>query len=410
MTRARLMNKIAAKGETIFAGGQILNNAPVLVGKKSAASKAKDNQLLASLGGGIVTLEASKMVKSAVATGQYRGKPMGRMLSSEQKAVVANVSENVSEELGARLLAPTPGARMYLSTIVKEKEEEEKKKVNQAPKTGKELLIEHKRSLQFSSPKLGRGMSRDGEFSLDISPSIKKNYINNSQAKALAILKMKGNKLSKLDPNNLHRSKNKTPDVQEKVKKRIRSEEDDSQGSDTENISGNVAKKPKTVLVFGKEVNVEDLEAARSKTTTNKNLVEDAELEAVDKYFMKAEAKDAIEQKMLDTKSVKVKAVTCTICNYTDFKSSELCKEQGHKVKVIETSKRFFACKDCKRRTISLDRLPKKCCDKCGGSSWERVGMIAERKGPKLDHEMLSVRGNEETFLGSTKGSVNINI
>ena len=36
--------------------------------------------------------------------------------------------------------------------------------------------------------------------------------------------------------------------------------------------------------------------------------------------------------------------------------------------------------------------------------------MIAERKGPKLDHEMLSVRGNEETFLGSTKGSVNINI
>ena len=36
--------------------------------------------------------------------------------------------------------------------------------------------------------------------------------------------------------------------------------------------------------------------------------------------------------------------------------------------------------------------------------------MIAERKGPKLDHEMLSVRGNEETFLGSTKGPVNINI
>jgi len=166
----------------------------------------------------------------------------------------------------------------------------------------------------------------------------------------------------------------------------------------------------KTVMVFGKEVKVDDLEAARSKTTENSHLVNAAELEAVDNYFLKAEAKDAIEQKMLDTKSVKVKAVTCSICNYTDFKSSELCKQQGHKVKLIEATKRFFSCKDCKRRTISLDRLPKRSCDKCGGNSWERVGMIAERKGPKLDHEMLSVRGNEETFLGSTKGPVNINI
>jgi len=36
--------------------------------------------------------------------------------------------------------------------------------------------------------------------------------------------------------------------------------------------------------------------------------------------------------------------------------------------------------------------------------------MIAERKGPQLDTEKLSVRGNEETFLGSTRGAVNINI
>ena len=321
------------------------------------------------------------------------------------------MSENVSEELGVRLLAPTPGARMYLSTMSKEKErKEEEKKKSEPAKTAKQLLLEHKQNLQFNSPKLGRGLSKDGEFSLDISPSMKKNYINNSQSKALAILKAKGNKLAKLDPNNLHRSKNRTPEVKNKVLKRIRSDEDDSQDSDSENISGNVAKKAKTVIVFGKEVSVDDLEAVRNKTTSNKNLVEDAELEAVDKYFMKAEAKDAIEQKMLDTKSIKVKAVTCAECNYTDFKSSELCKQKGHKVKVIETSKRFFACKDCKKRTVSLDRLPKKCCEKCGGSSWERVGMISERKGPQLESEMLSVRGNEETFLGSTRGAVNINI
>merc|ERR1712098_969428 len=316
---------------------------------------------------------------------------------------------------GARLLAPTPGARMLLSTVCKEKKEEEEKKNPVVKKSAKDLIQEHKQSLQFNSPKLGRGLSKTGEFSLDISPSMKKNY-NSSQAKALAILKMKGNKLAKLDPNNTHRSKSKTPDVKEKVLKRIRSEEDDSQDSNSENEVANANKNKKqktegkTVMVFGKEVKVDDLEGARSKTTENSHLVKAAELDAVDNYFLKAEAKDAIEQKMLDTKSVKVKAVTCLICNYTDFKSSELCKQQGHKVKLIEATKRFFSCKECKRRTISLDRLPKKSCDKCGGSSWERVGMIAERKGPKLDHEMLSVRGNEEMFLGSTKGPVNINI
>merc|ERR1712098_171161 len=214
---------------------------------------------------------------------------------------------------GARLLAPTPGARMLLSTVCKEKKE---KKNPVVKKSAKDLIQEHKQSLQFNSPKLGRGLSKTGEFSLDISPSMKKNY-NSSQAKALAILKMKGNKLAKLDPNNTHRSKSKTPDVKEKVLKRIRSEEDDSQDSNSENEVANANKNKKqktegkTVMVFGKEVKVDDLEAARSKTTENPHLVKAAELDAVDNYFLKAEAKDAIEQKMLDTKSVKVKAVTC---------------------------------------------------------------------------------------------------
>ena len=413
MTRQRLMNKVAGRGETIFAGGQILNNqAPVVLGKKSVKSKARDNQLIASLGGVASTSGGAKMVNEVVTTGKFRGRPMGAFLTQEQKAVVSKVSDNVSEELGARLLSATPGSRMFLSTMCKDKKEEEAKKNPVVQKSAKDLLLEHKRNLQFNSPKLGRGLSKTGEFSLDISPSVKKNYLNSSQSKALAILKMKGNSLAKVDPNNQHRSKNRTEDVKDKIKKRIRSEDDEI--ADEENVSSNANKKPKietkTVMVFGKEVKVGDLEAARDKSSQNTHLIDEAELEAVDNYFFKAEAKDAIEQKMLDTRSVKVKAVTCSICNYTDFKSSELCKQQGHKVKVIDATKRFFSCKDCKRRTVSLDRLPKKTCDKCGGSSWERAGMIAERKGPQLDTEKLSVRGNEETFLGSTRGAANINI
>ena len=135
---------------------------------------------------------------------------------------------------------------MFLSTMCKEKKEEEAKKNPVIQKSAKELIMEHKQSLQFNSPKLGRGLSKSGEFSLDISPSVKKNYMNSSQAKALAILKMKGNKLNKTDPNNLHRAKNRTPDVKDKVVKRVRSDGDDSQESDTENVSGNANKKQKT--------------------------------------------------------------------------------------------------------------------------------------------------------------------
>ena len=156
------------------------------------------------------------------------------------------MSENVSEELGARLLAPTPGARMLLSTVCKEEKEKEEKKNPVVKKSAKDLIQEHKQSLQFNSPKLGRGLSKTGEFSLDISPSMKKNYMNASQAKAMAILKMKGNKLAKLDPNNTHRSnKNRTPDVKEKILKRIRSEDDDddSQGTELQRRSSKVLEK-----------------------------------------------------------------------------------------------------------------------------------------------------------------------
>ena len=115
--------------------------------------------------------------------------------------------------------------------------------------------------------------------------------------------------------------------------KRVRSEEDGS-GSGDENCAGTANKrarteaepaKPRTVTVFGKEVSVEELEAVRTKQSRNIKLGEEADLAAADRYFLKAEAKDAIEQKMLETKSVAVKAVSCLTCNYTDFKAVNRC-------------------------------------------------------------------------------------
>ena len=84
----------------------------------------------------------------------------------------------------------------------------------------------------------------------------------------------------------------------------------------------------------------------------------------------------------------------------------------GHNVKRISVIKRFFECKKCKNRTHTLgQKYPKKSCDKCSESAWERVGMMRERKGPKLDSEKLLIRGQEESFVGATikSGDLHIN-
>ena len=383
-------------------GGFGGNDYKPVIGKKSAKSRARDNQLLAGLGGpgGTTINEVSQMVVSGR---DRQGRPRGAGLSHQQKEVVQMVSSRVSEELGARLLAPTPGARALLGTMTKDKEEE--KKAVLAPMSAKELLLSHKKSL---TPTLGRGAKEGSEISLDLSPSVKARYAEAGHAKALAILAMRKKTIEKKDPNAEHRVKNRVDDIKGKVQKRLRSDEDVPPPWE---INSPAAKKPKVVTAFGREISVDKLEELRNKKSANSHLAEEAELDAADKYFDKAVMREGMEEKMLSTTSVQIKAVTCSICNYTSYKASDICREKGHRVKVINAKKRFFKCADCKNRTQSLDRLPKESCSKCGGSRWEKAGMIGERKGPKLDSEQLSIRGNEEKYLGSTApGQANIDI
>ena len=79
-------------------------------------------------------------------------------------------------------------------------------------------------------------------------------------------------------------------------------------------------------------------------------------------------------------------------------------------VKRFEACKRFFECKKCKKRTFAFDKYPKKSCLNCGGSAWERTGMMRERKGPKLDNEKLLIRGQEQTFVGATVSGDQLNV
>ena len=105
------------------------------------------------------------------------------------------------------------------------------------------------------------------------------------------------------------------------------------------------------------------------------------------------------------------RVVTCHICNYTAYKQSELCKQSNHLIKVTKAKKRFFECKNCKKRTQSFDRLPKYSCSNCKGFSWIRTGMMREKKGPTLENEQLVIRGHEESHIGAVHSkSLNVNL
>ena len=114
---------------------------------------------------------------------------------------------------------------------------------------------------------------------------------------------------------------------------------------------------------------------------------------------------------MISTKEIEAKVISCSACNYTSYIQSELCRNMGHNVSRLVVKKRFFECKQCKNRTISLgNKYPKKACEKCGESSWERTGMMKEKKGPLLESEKLLIRGQEESFVGASISAKELNL
>ncbi|XP_029160667.1 protein MCM10 homolog [Nylanderia fulva] len=149
----------------------------------------------------------------------------------------------------------------------------------------------------------------------------------------------------------------------------------------------------------------EMLEAKSSHT----DLIEKSYDEEKEKYFDKLELKEKMEEKMLNTFKVNCKAVKCTICKYTAFSASDMCKEQKHPLRVIDAIKRFFKCADCGNRTVGLNLMPSYSCNKCGSSSWTRAAMMDERK-TVIATETLSIRGAEEKFMGSIVKDANLNL
>jgi hypothetical protein len=124
--------------------------------------------------------------------------------------------------------------------------------------------------------------------------------------------------------------KNKTPEVQDKIRKRLAADLSDSDSGAIENdanipnkrqkTSADGSPPAKTVTVLGREMTREEYEALKGRKSSNSHLVAEAELAAADNYFDKMEKRDEMEAKMLSTFEMKTKAVTCHVCNYTSFK------------------------------------------------------------------------------------------
>ena len=114
---------------------------------------------------------------------------------------------------------------------------------------------------------------------------------------------------------------------------------------------------------------------------------------------------------MISTKEIEAKVISCSACNYTSYIQSELCRNMGHNVSRLVVKKRFFECKKCKNRTTSLgNKYPKKACEKCGESSWERTGMMKEKNGLILESEKLLIRGQEQSFVGASINVKQLNL
>lgn len=101
--------------------------------------------------------------------------------------------------------------------------------------------------------------------------------------------------------------------------------------------------------------------------------------------------------------------VICQQCKYKALSAAQLCRDENHKLKVVDAEKRFFECEDCGNRTITLNRIPKISCKNCQSSRWKRTGMIRDKSLLKSD-QTLSIRGGEETFLGCRNSNGNINL
>nr|KAG5687342.1 hypothetical protein BaRGS_023776 [Batillaria attramentaria] len=331
---------------------------------------------------------------------------------------------------------PTVGAMNLVKHIVKREGHETVAKDNKGSVTfqsiqASDLLKEHKKTLQerrqsreqlkSSVPMLGKGFQPGQQIDLfsENSPRASKLKVSKSDvAKLRAIQKIqaKGG-LEKVDPNAVRKSSPDAERVKKRVLEQVESESNKckmsggaSQGSsdDRERREAAPARK-KSRLLGDVDLNSEEVQKLLKAKSSHKGALAEAEAEKEEKYFDNLEKREMMEEKMKTVTSLDATVFTCQQCKYTALSASDRCKQEGHTITRHKGKKRFFACKKCKHRITSLQKFPTEPCKNCGELCFERSTMHREKSGPKLESEILCIRGDEIKYLNSLQQKVYLN-
>lgn len=368
-----LRNKVLGRSEVFYAGRSFTS----ISAKKSPKLQAKDNKRLQSLMQSTAMTNTFQTIRTSdkkQVTYAERGGPISKVASN----LDTTSSQRAKDLQRLKLLSgeTTSTQEPIIDKTVS--------KCTAAPETSKDEQNNSKlSSMSINSyvPKLSRE-----SFSFEVNFKERRDAL----AKARAIELIKQKPIEKCDPNKLRGTREG---------KRRAIDLLNEQSSDSKRIKIEEEVKAKSRI-----------QRIMEASSTHTDLVEQRHKEQMEEHFKKLECKEKHELKMLNTFSVPCKVVSCSICKYTAFSASQLCKDQAHPLKVSDGKKRFFQCKDCGYRVATPFKLPQVSCKVCKGSNWLRAAMIRERKGPKTDAEILSVRGDEETFIGNVSGTANLNL
>lgn len=135
----------------------------------------------------------------------------------------------------------------------------------------------------------------------------------------------------------------------------------------------------------------------RSLGTGRGTALEDVGLE---RYLNTMEKYEAADERAKATHVIHVKVHKCSDCKSSWSESKrKACEQQGHQVKQMQMSKRFFRCSKCKAYQTALNKLfPADSCAHCGEASWDRVGMKSDTHNDDTGLVLSDPNGTAEAF------------
>lgn len=283
--------------------------------------------------------------------------------SSEMKKKKDEECKKIDEKIGgSRSLA----ARNLVAHKEAEKDSQNGTSGRGSMKTFEQFFasIPNKPTPDKKIPELGKGLKRGQSLDFVVSDS----QLSAAKRRAIEILKNKPIASPVSSPRILPVSKTppqtgskKLTDILNRVNKSL-------------NCSNSETKKDQE---DAKRARSEMIEKALARKSINSQLVDDVEADRRDAYFSRLEKKESMELKMMDTKQIKVKTVTCQVCRYTAQSQSDVCKAKGHRIETGESMKKFFQCRKCKNRTSTFSGVvPTTSCGTCGAVAWEKSGMM----------------------------------